>query len=210
MDEEQALEALSDVISALSETPFDLSLHEQHIQLALASGMDDQMRAARDTLTAYYACGDDVWLPLIEDKKSTADLETVDGALSVLTAYKRAEEDYLCTCLLYWNHGTRLFDLSSHPTTSPAYRLLDRKILPFLFLRHETHLAREPFLNRVDSRGATRNSCPGRQPYHAGWLVPYSISLASHVYKFVRAICYGTRSATGSWKTFQLCCQMRG
>ena len=99
MDEEQALEALSNVISALSDTPFNLSLHEQHIQLALATGMDDQIRAARDTLTAYYACGDDVWLPLIEDKKSAADLETVDGALSVLTTYKRAEDDYLCTHL---------------------------------------------------------------------------------------------------------------
>jgi hypothetical protein len=101
MDEEQALEALSNVISALSETPFDPSLHAQHIQLAVASGMDDQVRAARDTLTAYYACSDDVWLPLIEDKKSTVDLDTVDGALSVLTAYKRAEDDYLCTYLLY-------------------------------------------------------------------------------------------------------------
>ena len=101
MDEEQALEALSNVISALSETPFDLSLHAQHIQLAVATGMDDQVRAARDTLTVYYASSDDVWLPLIEDKKSTADLDTVDGALSVSTAYKRAEDDYLCTYPLY-------------------------------------------------------------------------------------------------------------
>ena len=147
MDEEQALEALSNVISALSETPFDLSLHEQHIQLALATGLDDQIRAARDTLTSYYACGDDVWRPLIEDKKSAADLETVDGALSVLAAYKRAEDDYLCTRLLYWNHGTRLFDLSSHPVTSPAYRLLDRQIFLFLFLGRWAHPARKPFLN---------------------------------------------------------------
>jgi len=101
MDEEQALEALSNVISALSETPFDLSLHDQHIQLALSTGMDDQVRAARDTLIVYYACGDDVWLPHIEDKKSEVDLDTVDGALSVLTTYKRAEDDYLCTRLLY-------------------------------------------------------------------------------------------------------------
>jgi squamous cell carcinoma antigen recognized by T-cells 3 len=142
MDEEQALEALSNVISALSETPFDLSLHGQHIQLALATGMDDQIRAARDTLTVYYACGDDVWLPLIEDKKGAADLETVDGVLSVLTAYKRAEDDYLCTRLLYSDHRTRLFDLNSHPFTSPAYRLLDQQIFPFLFLRCETHSAR--------------------------------------------------------------------
>jgi hypothetical protein len=106
MDEEQALEALSNVISALSETPFDLSLHGQHIQLALATGMDEQIRAARDTLTAYYACGDDVWLPLIEDKKSAADLETIDGALSVLAAYKRAEDDYLCTLAVLGSRNT--------------------------------------------------------------------------------------------------------
>ncbi len=172
--------------------------------------MDDQMRAARDTLTAYYACGDDVWLPLIEDKKSAADLETVDGTLSVLTAYKRAEDDYLCTHLLYWNYGTRLFDLSSHPITSSAYRLLDRQIFSFLFLGHETHSASRAFLNRVDSGGATRNRCPGRQPYHAGWPVPYSISSGFNVYNFVRAIWCGMRSATGSWKIFQPCCRMRG
>jgi len=112
MDEEQALEALSNVISTLSETPFDLSLHAQHIQLAASTGIDDQVRAARETLTVYYACGDDVWLPLIEDKKSAADLDTIDGVLSVLSTYKRAEDDYLCTCLLHQDHGTRLLDLA--------------------------------------------------------------------------------------------------
>ncbi len=101
MDEEQALEALSNVISALSETPLDLSLHAQHIQLALATGMDDQVRAARETLTGYYACDDDVWLPLIENNKSAADLDTIDGTLSILMVYKRAEDDYLCTRSLY-------------------------------------------------------------------------------------------------------------
>ena len=96
MDEEQVLEALSNVISALSETPFDLSLHAQHIQLAIATGMDDQVRAARETLMGYYACGDDFWLPLIEDKKSSVDMDTIDGVLSVLSVFKRAEDDYLC------------------------------------------------------------------------------------------------------------------
>jgi hypothetical protein len=31
-----------------------------------------------------------------------------------------------------------------------------------------------------------------------------------YLVKSVRATCCGTRSATGSWKIFQLCCQMRG
>jgi hypothetical protein len=96
MDEEQALEALSNVISALSETPFDLSLHAQHIQLAAAAGMDDQAHAARETLTTYYACADDVWLPLLEEKKKTADLNSIEGVLSVWQAYNLAEDDYLC------------------------------------------------------------------------------------------------------------------
>jgi hypothetical protein len=97
MDEEQALEALSNIISTLTETPFDLSLHAQHIQLAITTGMDDQVHAARETLTVYYACGDDVWLPLIEHRKSSVDVDTMDGVLSVLSVYKRAEDDYLCT-----------------------------------------------------------------------------------------------------------------
>ncbi|KAH9065212.1 hypothetical protein EDB87DRAFT_1594447 [Lactarius vividus] len=82
MDEEQALDALSNVISALSETPFDLSLHAKHIQLAAAAGMDDQVHVARETLTTYYACADD------------------DGVLSVLQTYKLAEDDYLSIPIL--------------------------------------------------------------------------------------------------------------
>lgn len=112
MDEEQALEALSKVISALSENPFDLSLHAQHIQLAAAAGMDDQVHEARETLTTYYACGDDVWLSLIEDKRNTIDMNSVEGALSVLQAYERAEGDYLCTCSLRLDNRTCLVDLT--------------------------------------------------------------------------------------------------
>jgi hypothetical protein len=96
MDEEQALEALSNVISALSEKPFDLSLHAQHIQLAAEAGMDDQAHAARETLTTYYACSDDVWLPLLEEKKKTAEINLIEGAITVCQAYKLAEDDYLC------------------------------------------------------------------------------------------------------------------
>jgi hypothetical protein len=112
MDEEQALEALSKVISALSENPFDLSLHAQHIQLAAAAGMDDQVHEARETLTTYYACGDDVWLSLIEDKRNAIDMNSVEGALSVLQAYERAEGDYLCTCSLRLDNRTCLVDLT--------------------------------------------------------------------------------------------------
>lgn len=96
MDEEQALEALSNVITSLSETPYDLSLHAQHIQLAAEAGMDDQAHVARETLTTYYACADDVWLPLLEEKKKTVELNLIEGAMSVCQAYNLAEDDYLC------------------------------------------------------------------------------------------------------------------
>ncbi|KAI0263961.1 hypothetical protein BC834DRAFT_283892 [Gloeopeniophorella convolvens] len=100
MDEEQALEALSNVITALAEAPYDLALHAQHIQLAAAAHMDDQVLAARETLAGYYACADDVWIPLIEAKRASVDVDTVEGALAVLEVYGRAEEDYLSIPLL--------------------------------------------------------------------------------------------------------------
>ncbi|KAH9999668.1 hypothetical protein BJV74DRAFT_823117 [Russula compacta] len=140
MDEEQALEALSDVITALSETPFDLSLHAKHIQLAAATGMDDQVRAARETLTAYYACGDDVWLPLIEDKKSVADLDTIDGVLSVLLAYKRAEDDYLSIPLLR-QHIDFLIDRYTHFSSSDANPVLPEDPFSIEWTREALHAA---------------------------------------------------------------------
>ncbi|KAI9464990.1 hypothetical protein BJY52DRAFT_1247790 [Lactarius psammicola] len=123
MDEEQALEALSNVISALSETPFDLSLHAQHIQLAAAAGMDDQAHVARETLTTYYACADDVWLPLLEEKKKTAKLDSIDSVLSVLQAYKLAEDDYLSIPLLR-QHIDLLIDRHAYFSSSSASPVL--------------------------------------------------------------------------------------
>ncbi|KAH9035591.1 hypothetical protein EDB84DRAFT_1485100 [Lactarius hengduanensis] len=144
MDEEQALDALSNVISALSETPFDLSLHAQHIQLAAAAGMDDQVHVARETLTTYYTCADDVWLPLLEEKKKTANLDSIDSVLSVLQAYKLAEDDYLSIPLLR-QHIDFLIDRHAYFSSSSA-----NSVLPEVpFSREWTHKA----LNAVVARG---------------------------------------------------------
>lgn len=95
-----------------------------------------------------------------------------------------------------------IVDLNSYPITSPAYRLLNRQIFPFLFLRCETHPTRRPFLNRVDSGSATRSSCPGRQPYHAGWLVPYSISSVFNVNNLSGLFAVGRAPRLGVGKSF--------
>ena len=96
MDEAQALEALSDVLTSISDNPYDLTLHIQHIKLAQAAGIEDQVQAAREMLVTYYAATDEVWLPFIDARMSTVDVESAVGAEEIHGLFARAEEDYLC------------------------------------------------------------------------------------------------------------------
>ena len=96
MDESQSLEALSDILTKLSENPYDLSLHAEHIRLAEASGMDDQALAARQMLTTYWAAGPEIWIPII-DARIEQGLNEVEDTFEVLDLFQKAEEDYLCT-----------------------------------------------------------------------------------------------------------------
>ena len=95
MDETQSLEALSDLLTKISESPYDLSLHAQHIQLATASGMEDQLVAARQMLTSFWPTGDEVWLPIINAHIEQG-LDTPEKVLEALTLFQTAEDDYLC------------------------------------------------------------------------------------------------------------------
>lgn len=98
MDEAQSLDALAKVLNDLSERPCDITLHAQHIRLAQSlEGMEAEVQSAMGMLPAFLAAGEDVWLPLINTKKETLDLETADGVNELLALYSRAEEDYLCT-----------------------------------------------------------------------------------------------------------------
>lgn len=97
MDANEALEALSNLLTALSESPYDLSLHAQHIRLADASGDAEQAVAAREMMTAYWPAGDEVWLPLLRAKQQSVNLETAEGIPDVLALYSVAEDDYFCT-----------------------------------------------------------------------------------------------------------------
>ncbi|KAH9980057.1 hypothetical protein BGW80DRAFT_1454599 [Lactifluus volemus] len=85
--------------------------------------MDDYVHAARETFTNYYACGDDVWLPLIQDKKATVDINSVEDVLSVLQTYERAEEDYLSIPLLR-QHIDFLIDRHTHFSSTDASPVL--------------------------------------------------------------------------------------
>ena len=98
MDEANSLEALANALTLLTENPYDIALHSQHVRLARETGMEDQLEAALDMVTTFWAAGDYVWLPLVDLKKKASDLDTVDGINSILELFERAEGDYLCKC----------------------------------------------------------------------------------------------------------------
>lgn len=58
MDEADALEALANAVTALTNNPYDITLHAQHVRLARETGMDDQLEAALDMVTTFWAAGD--------------------------------------------------------------------------------------------------------------------------------------------------------
>lgn len=90
------LEALSTVLTKLSEEPYDLPTHIQHLNLAATAG-EEQANEAREMFAAYWAAGDEVWIPLIDAKKRSSNIDSVSGAQEVHELYDKAEGDYLCT-----------------------------------------------------------------------------------------------------------------
>ncbi|KAJ8080386.1 Splicing factor [Marasmius tenuissimus] len=101
MDDEQALEAFTNILNVLSEKPYDLSLHLQHIRIANSLvGMETEARAALETFTSFYAAGDEVWMPLIDAKEGTTDLNSAQSVLELLALYEQAEGDYLSIPIL--------------------------------------------------------------------------------------------------------------
>ena len=98
MDEAESLEAISNILTSILETPYDFSLHVQHINVAetLGEGQQDQALSAREMMSGFWAAGEEVWFPLINAKKTTVDLDTEEGVGEVLEVYEKAEDDYLC------------------------------------------------------------------------------------------------------------------
>ena len=98
MGEAESLEALSNILTSISENPYDFSLHVQHINVAetLRDGQQDQALSAREMMTGFWAAGEEVWFPLINAKKTSVDLDAEEGVAEVIELYEKAEDDYLC------------------------------------------------------------------------------------------------------------------
>jgi squamous cell carcinoma antigen recognized by T-cells 3 len=133
MDEAEALVALANLLDTLSHNPYDIALHAQHISIAAQTGLDDQVHSAREMMTGFWAAGEDVWLPLIEYKLNSTDLNTLNGVSEVLALFDQAEADYLCASYThsYPSHQCR------HKVVFQAIQIL-RKHLDFLIERY-TH-----------------------------------------------------------------------
>lgn len=101
MDEADALEALANTLTLLTDNPYDISLHAQNVRLARETGMEDQLEAALDMVKTFWAAGDYVWLPLVELTMKSADLQKMEGVKEILHLFERAEEDYLCKSCLW-------------------------------------------------------------------------------------------------------------
>ncbi len=96
MNEADALEALSSVLERLTDNPYDIALHAEHIRIARATGMEDQVESALEMMTAFWAAGEDVWLPLVQHKIAASNLDSPEDLRAILDLFTRAERDYLC------------------------------------------------------------------------------------------------------------------
>ncbi|KAF9242560.1 hypothetical protein BU15DRAFT_86759 [Melanogaster broomeanus] len=111
------LDALANLLTELSVNSFDIRLHVQHINLARSlPEMESQVTVAQEMAANYLAVGDEVWLPLIEAKVASADLDNPADALEVLDLHTRAEGDYLSIPILQ-KHIEFLVDRHTHFTS---------------------------------------------------------------------------------------------
>ncbi|KAF5338939.1 hypothetical protein D9611_008706 [Ephemerocybe angulata] len=100
MDEAQSLEAVANILGEISLRPFDLSLHLRHVELAKTLDDLESQLTAFQMASEFLAVGDDIWVPYIDAKAKSVDLETEAGVEELLQLYERAEADYLSIPIL--------------------------------------------------------------------------------------------------------------
>ncbi|KAI8978842.1 RNA-binding protein Prp24 [Trametes punicea] len=99
-NEADSLEALSGILERLTENPYDISLHAEHIRIARSTGMEDQIESAFEMMTAFWAAGEAIWMPLIQRKLDMSNLESPGDLRAILEIFARAEQDYLSIPIL--------------------------------------------------------------------------------------------------------------
>ncbi|KAF8120579.1 hypothetical protein EV363DRAFT_1474306, partial [Boletus edulis] len=153
-DTSDALDALANLLTELSVNSFDINLHVQHINLARTLDMEPQVLVAQEMAASYLAVGDDVWLPLIEAKNSSANLENPADVLELSELYTRAEADYLSIPILQ-KHIEFLVDRHAYFTVLevPPEELADhfstawtRKAISEVVSKGTGHLTRSRYL----------------------------------------------------------------
>lgn len=120
------LEALSDILTKLSDNPYDISLHAQHLQVVSSMGKEEQANA-QHMFVAFWPATDDIWLPII-DARIEKGAETVEDIAEIMKLFERAESDYLC------KPSKSTFVPPAHPEL-PAIPILKRHA-DFLIERH--------------------------------------------------------------------------
>ena len=96
MDEAQSLEAVANILGEISTKPFDLSVHLRHIELAKTLDDLESQLTAFQMVSEFLAVADEVWLPYLDAKAKSVDLETQEGVEELLQLFEKAEADYLC------------------------------------------------------------------------------------------------------------------
>ncbi|KAJ8519001.1 hypothetical protein ONZ45_g3994 [Pleurotus djamor] len=98
---DESLNALASLLDVVSEKPYDVASHAQYIRLADSTeGMEAEAIAARELMSNFLLCGDEVWSTLIDAKQAALESTSSSDLKELIDLYARAEKDYLSIPLL--------------------------------------------------------------------------------------------------------------
>lgn len=92
------LDELANILSELSEKPFDFPLHRKHINVA--QKLQTDVLSAMEMMTNFFPATDEVWIPILDAKRAELDINTANGVGELLALYEKAENDYLSIPIL--------------------------------------------------------------------------------------------------------------
>ncbi|EIW80918.1 hypothetical protein CONPUDRAFT_103939 [Coniophora puteana RWD-64-598 SS2] len=114
MDEAALLDTLANTLNDLSATPYDVSLHAQHIRIARSlPEMEAQVLSAHEMAANSLAVGEHIWIYILDEKAGQIDLDTPSGVMEMLALYEQAENDFLSISILQ-KHVEFILDRFAH------------------------------------------------------------------------------------------------